>query len=503
MKKLWIICWFVFLPVAMQAQVVRAKSSNSQTNTPSLQWEIPGNQDTILDFKIYRSPHNQDAFEQIKTSQFFNHLGDTLTLGVIDTTLTTKGIWQYYIQIQTPEGTSRNSEILFAHNFGHLAPPEVFNLRTKPVRGEKAIELTWELRNPVTVVTQAIFRSRNFDEGFELVTRLPAEARSYVDQVSRANEPWFYFILIHDFFGYQPPSVRVHGFSTHAETPLRPLEFSALRQGQHVNLNWRKMGDNIFGYQLYRRENNTGDFSPLGAPFYLPGELISATDSLPVSDSVISLEYYCVSISDGYLESVPSDTTLVFFPENILASPPAEVDFSFENEGQIRLFWTTDDPIQGASGYNVYRKVNGNPPVKINTEPIWENTFLDTKIKEQGEITYQVEALNLAGKPSARRTEVSLENQLRQTRLVLSCSQAGNNILLQWVPLSLEGVKNLRIMRQTNDDEPALLTTVANESGTYTDNRTTPETAYVYYVIAEMTDGRLIMVNNGVSVSRY
>ncbi len=86
---------------------------------------------------------------------------------------------------------------------------------------------------------------------------------------------------------------------------------------------------------------------------------------------------------------------------------------------------------------------------------------------------------------------------------MLSCSQTGNNILLQWVPLSLEGVKNLRIMRQTNDDEPSLLTTVANQRGTYTDNRTTPETAYVYYVIAEMTDGRLIMVNNGVSVSRY
>lgn len=263
------------------------------------------------------------------------------------------------------------------------------------------------------------------------------------------------------------------------------------------------MSDNIFGYQLYRRENNTGEFSPLGAPFYLPGELISATDSLPVPDSVISLEYYCVSISDGYLESVPSDTILVFFPEHILASPPAEVDYSFEAEGQIRLFWTTDDPIQGASGYNVYRKVNGNTPVKLIAEPVWENTFLDTSINEIGNVTYQVEALNLAGKPSARRTEVSLENHLRQTRLVLSCRQAGDNILLHWVPLSLEGIKNLRILRQIDNDEPALLTTVANERGTYTDNRTTPETNYVYYVIAEMNDGRQIMVNNGVSVNRY
>jgi hypothetical protein len=65
----------------------------------------------------------------------------------------------------------------------------------------------------------------------------------------------------------------VHGISHYAEKPFPPEDFTASGSTENITLSWRKVGENIFNYRLYRRFNQTGRFFPTGEPFFIPGSL--------------------------------------------------------------------------------------------------------------------------------------------------------------------------------------------------------------------------------------
>ena len=502
MKKLIFIYLLLGLSATLQAQHIKAYKSSSQTDTPNLEWIITDIQDTISEPDIFRAPHDAQSFEQIETQTYFFNSADTLLVGIIDTTLTQKGVWKYYIRIPLPGKDNINSDMMFAHNMGYLAPPEAYNLQTHSVGDRNAIELNWEVRNPATILSQSIYRSRSYEDGYELIARLAADTRSYIDQVDRANEAWFYFILIHAYFGYQPPSARIHGLSTYAEAPLTPFGFTAIKNGKDVVMNWEKTSENTFSYRIYRRENGKDRFYPVGEAFYLPGDHLSRTDSNVINDSIISLEYYCTAISDGYIESLPTDTAYLYFPENIVVIPPVELDYVLEPDGQIRLLWTAADIFSNIIGYNLFRLDNNGNAIKLNAEPITENSFLDKPKAQEEIIRYQVESLNPGNKPSAIRTSVEVEIVLPHHQLVLSCTQKEDAVLLEWIPLKLDGIKQLQILRQNNGKEAEIIAHISNTISSYTDRQITAKTTYVYSVIAEMEDGQLILVNSGVVVRK-
>ncbi len=74
----------------------------------------------------------------------------------------------------------------------------------------------------------------------------------------------------------------------------------------------------------------------------------------------------------------------------------------------------------------------------------------------------------------------------------LSCLSQGMD------PRSQEGIKTLQIYRQKYEAELSLLSRVENTRGTYTDSRAVAGETYIYMVTAEMNDGRVVRVNDGV-----
>ena len=500
MKK--IILLTVLLPALLQAQEIKGLWSQSEGNYPQLSWVAVGVIDST-GFDVFRAEHGSEAFARIIPWRGVGLVGDSITFMVTDTTLVEQGIYQYYIAAPTPDGRLVRSDILYAHNMGYLAPPHIVRFTASGVAEQKAIQLRWKLSNPATVVSQALFRSRNFDDGYEWVTRLPASADSYIDPVPRANEPWFYFIVIQDFFGYQPPSVRVHGFTTYAEKPYAPLDVAWEVDGEDIRLTWRRVGDNIFGYRIHRRIDGRGDFLPVGGPFYVPGKTVDFLDHQAAGPGREMLEYYVVSVSDGYLESTPSDTVTILLLHNASVSPPHEVDWVVDAEGNTMLLWPPADDHAAVAGYNIFRSVDDSDPVQLNTGTRVDNFFVDRERLVHGHIRYWVEAVNRGGRPSDRRTEVSLERPAPRKKLVLSCRQDQAGIVLEWAPLNMDGPHKLLIFRQQEDEEPLLLARVAQEQGTYTDTETAAGKSYIYVVMLEMDDGTLIMAHDGVIVNRF
>ena len=142
--------------------------------------------------------------------------------------------------------------------------------------------------------------------------------------------------------------------------------------------------------------------------------------------------------------------------------------------------------------------------MKLNADqiPVSINYFTDTTADRWKHYQYSVESVNHAGVPSAMRTSATFLSDPVDLVLLLSATQEKSGITLQWAALSDPNIVKLHIYRQTGDDAPVKLITKTNESGSWTDKKTTPGASYIYTVSAEYKHGTIITVNDGLLVQR-
>jgi len=297
MKKILFILALFAAPLWSSAQYVIAYRSVSELNRPELTWF---SQDKSLkpEFEVFRAPVGSTAFAAVPTLRRNSSGGDTLFFHVIDTTLTVKGLYQYFIKVRKDNDSLALSEVMYGHNMGALPSPQVISFTAKSAKDRKALILDWKLNYGFTVKVLALFRSRHYDREFELVALIPPDTTHFVDIVQVSNEPYFYFFQIRDFFGYQIPSVVVHGICTYAEKPYPPqnLRFAIARD--HVELSWKSVGKNITGYRVYKSYMDQGIFMQAGPTIPVTDSMAMFTDTAVRIAGKLSARYYVVTLSD-------------------------------------------------------------------------------------------------------------------------------------------------------------------------------------------------------------
>lgn len=500
MKKSAIILFIILIPAVLKAQQIFGVRSLSEGAYPEMRWAQKGRVDSAS-FTVYRAHTGSIDYNQIKTIQFISFSHDSVFYRVIDTTLTTKGLFQYFIET-TSGGMPIRSEILFGHNLGYIPAPAVVNFTAHAVKEFKALQLNWKLSNTLTVKSISLFRSTSYDKDYSLIATLPAEAVSYTDNITRANEPYFYFILINDFFGYQIPSVRIHGISDYAEIPYPPQQFTAKLSGKVVTFTWKGVGSDIIGYRLYRSAGAGHKYFPVNQRIPYTGENTTVTDTITETDKS-PLYYYAVSVSDGYLESNTTDTIAIDLSRFKPVSPPAEADFTLDSTGRVMLMWTSQISNPAIKGYNVYRETSEKAFEKINRNlvPVAFNFFTDESLTGYGLFRYAIEAVNDAGEKSVVRTYVDVNRPAPVIHLVISAVQTATGIELSWQPLGEISIKKLAFYRQTGESEPVLAGKADNISSKFTDTRFTPGSTALYFVVAEPMQGEPFVVNDGILVN--
>jgi hypothetical protein len=500
MKKILFILALFAAPLWSAAQYVIAYRSVSELNKPELTW-FSLDKSLKPEFEVFRAPVGSTAFVTVPTLRRNSSGGDTLFFHVIDTTLTVKGLYQYFIKVRKDNDSLALSEVMYGHNMGALPSPQVISFTAKSATDRKALILDWKLNYGFTVKVLALFRSRHYDRGFELVALIPADTTHYVDIVQVSNEPYFYFFQIRDFFGYQIPSVVVHGICTYAEKPYPPQNLKSETVRDHVELSWKSVGKNITGYRVYKSYSDPGIFMQAGPTIPVADTTVVFADTAVHNAGKLSARYYVVTLSDGNLESNHTDTLTVDLPWNLVISPPDEVDYTIDSTGAVRLFWTAADPLSGVDRYNVYRSADGITFTKISTDSLGpaDNTFADPA-PARGRIWYSVESVSVAGKASPLRTMITVERPLTAFHLVVSAEQNGANIDLTWADTGIPGLDAFYVYRKTGEGNAELMAMVKPGSGSWSDTGVAAGNDYLYTVVAEFTDGKRIIVNDGVLV---
>ncbi len=504
-----ILCFCILLtPLLMQGQVIKGLRSDNTGQFPRLEWYSAVKPDTTV-CRVFRGSVDKEDFVKVLPQYYIKVNTDTTFYVVFDTTLTRPGIYRYYIDVPGKRDTI-HSEILFGQTPGFTKIPYIEIFTANPAKGKKAIRLEWKLNDTRTVQGLALFRSRNYKDGYELIARLEPDAEFFEDPVERSNEPWFYFLQIRDFFGYQPPSVRIHGFSTYASVPLPPQEMSAVVVDGKVLLRFRKVGDDVIGCNVYRREGDKSQYLMVARKDVTASEWYELKDTVPFAPQVRELFYYATAIGDGYLESHPGDTLWVNMSGLLEVSPPAGLMVMTDDQGYPMLIWNQMADNPSVAGFNVYRtadqgrKAELQQPVMLNKTLIHYslNHFTDSTAGLEGEFLYEVESVNQQGKPSSLRSGARIDIVPEIPALILVASQDEGGITLSWQGLTDPDIEKLHIYRRKGEGQPELVASKPNNTGTWTDTKTVSGTSYSYFVEAEKSSGKKIIVNQGVLVRR-
>lgn len=500
----WLFCIYgCVVPALSWGQAIHSLQSVNESRFPEISWHSKIFQDSA-DFQIYRSGMENTDFIPITTLHGKYAKGDSLIYWIVDTTLTREALYRYFITVPYSLDTLTRSDVMYGHNMGVLPSPRVVSLHARSAEEKKAIHLEWKLNYSFTVNIISLYRSSNYEDGYELVAHLPGDAESYTDPVEVSNEAYFYFLLIHDYFGYQSPSVRVHGIAKYSEKPIPPQNFSIVMEDQQAGLYWEKTGGNIIGYRVYRKSTDFGSYFPLTGIIPESGNKGTYLDTTVRHFQNRHLQYYVVSISGGFSESNPTDTLEVYIPGEIIKAPPAECDYVIDTSGYTMLIWTSQETDAEVKGYNVYCSANKQEKIKLNSAliPYHRNFFTDEKNTGTGEFLYEIETVSITNTPGITRAGRIVHRHEEALQLILTLKRDGKGILITGAPIDRNDIKHIVLYRQTGLGKPIEVAKLLPHTITYTDVNVKPGELYQYIAIARFNNNETQMLNNGVLI-RY
>jgi hypothetical protein len=477
------------------AQTLSVRETVSRDESPTVVWQTVRPLDT-LDFRIFRASVRDRKFIEIHTMHYVQpaDTGDTLFLYMTDTTLTKKGLYLYYAEVLR-DGRQVVSATALAHNLGLIDVPQVLRFSATPLTDRKAVHLSWTLSDTVTVATLTLYRSGQYAEGYEKVADLAPADTGYTDVIPRANEPWFYFLEIRNYFGGTTRSVRTPAFATFREKPFPPQDVTMSAGEDSVVFDWRNVGNNIIGFRVYRSADER-PFLPVSGlqPAGPAGGHYADKDS--VMRKAYHLRYILRNVSDGFVESNITDTFEVYIPEHQSVYPPAQLDHVPDAAGHTRLLWMPDD--RGfIIGYNVYVTGPSGDTAKLNSSLLTTNAFTDTLYRAPGQYVYLVEGVGMKGKRSERRARTVVEVLPPRIEVLLDLQRDTTGLRISWKRPAGGAVERLELYRQTGSEKPVLLKAFsAAADGTYTDSGVTPGKVYLYRMTAILPDGTKVPLDD-------
>jgi len=219
------------------------------------------------------------------------------------------------------------------------------------------------------------------------------------------------------------------------------------------------------------------------------GEAPAAGEGAPVA--VPPRYLYAVQVVDGHGQS----SALSAVQEIQLAPPPAApLHLKVETaEGEVRLAWDSGAPDAKGELFNIYRRPAAQeeePLVPLNTAPLSERTYVDTRFTYGETYRYSVRAL-LHPPPPLRESVPCDEVEARPLDVFapkaptgLAAAVEGQAIKLYWFPNSEADLHGYRVYRREAKGEFQPIGDVGAAETSFADTTAARGVRYYYVVTA-------------------
>lgn len=316
-----------------------------------------------------------------------------------DTTLRKNpGIYQYRLQISATQ-TVLKEEKAFAYAFAADEIPVAVDFDAKNTKGTKNINLSWKIANNYLLSNITIERSRKQDGSFTPVATLNQTDSIFVDQVSDANEPYFYRLGMENVINGKIYYAAVaHVIPQFAIVPLSVSNVKAAQVRERIALSWENQDDKANGFYILKRAGKQDTFLLASAKIMKnSAHKYQWTDSASTLVNNEMYQYSIVAESNSFDKSKPSDTVTVAFSRSTPSlSPPQRLQVVTANDTTYNLVWQVDSLRQNEiAGYAVFKKNAGSTVFKILADGVVTSNINYVAIpRPKNGDTYQVRAVN-------------------------------------------------------------------------------------------------------------
>jgi fibronectin type 3 domain-containing protein len=467
----------------------------------------------MITCKIFRSYYLRSGYEEINAQpSFLTRNGKTIAT-FVDNTVSPKVPYSYILlPVDAAGNVGDFSPELRAFNVPEKSiQPSVTNFRTASVETEKAIKLSWTLKNKQNITSVDIFKGDIFDGNYIKIASLQGTDSVYMDHAVRPIETYYYTIKLNGNFEESPVSPRVPGILKASNKNLfPPQDLRAAQRGNQVKLRWKKNEPDTRAYYVYRATAPSGKFQQITPAIVNDSTYVSYIDNLPVTANPVNYVYAVADENTSYAIGPRSNPVMVYM-QNAELPIPYDVVVRRNSAGYPQVIWPNmqkNSPVVG--GYALYRR-STTPDGKIADTlkklaaylPAKVNQFTDSTAQQGRTYYYSVRTINNGGdnqsSPSLEAGFTIAEdvpNPVANIRVFA----AGKSIILKWDNPMGEAIKSVKVLRATEGKQPAEIAALNAASENYTDKDVAAGSVYYYCFVVENSKGKTSYMTQPVGI---
>ncbi|MFW9780269.1 MAG: fibronectin type III domain-containing protein [Candidatus Heimdallarchaeota archaeon] len=346
----------------------------------TLTWSLPSDDggSPIIEYVVYRGT---------SPSGPFSNVGNSTTLGYIDSTAVNGITYWYNVTAINAEGEGPSS-------FQQSATPATVPtapLNPQVIPGNSQISVSWEAPaddGGSTIIRYRVYR--RITSGSFLNIQNVTGTTSYLDSSVTNGIKYFYVIVAVNGEGESVASGEVS--TTPLAVPSSPRSLNVVYTVPKVTLSWIAPlddgGTSIVQYRIYRSTSSGGPYTNLANTTLLSFDDVSTTKGITY--------YYAVSADNSLGESIKSSEAII--TPTTKPSPPESLYASLDSNNYVILLWNTPSDTGGLpiSSYQIYRsETSGGPYTSIGST--MSVSYTDSSVLSGTTYFYVIRAVNSQG----------------------------------------------------------------------------------------------------------
>ena len=447
---------------------------------------------SLYTVRIMRQNYMQSDFIQLPEVAGLSYRNDSLLAWAIDTLVQKKAIYQYFaVPYDIYGNPGYPSDTIRITNLIYTPEALIMGMHTQSLTEENAIEITWKCEIPVFLRSIDIYRSTDYDKGYERIGSAAPKDTAFIDGAVKPIVSYYYYLVVNNAYGRSERSARISGMLEANSDAIAPFDLKVKTETGRVVLSWRKPTGDTRGYYIMRSENSGETYRQISNLIITDTAKVVFIDSL-VNVRTTTLAYAVKSENTSY--RISDMTEPVHASPTLLIPLAAPLNARAIYRDDMALVTWDDATIfdNNVSSYNVYRKTldtDGSDlsDYKLLPETVYNhrlNYCEDKTISEGMNYAYSVESVGLKDSRSAMSIpaliRIPIFWPLSIVNLVAHKTEAGNYI--EWQRTMQDNIKEYKIYRLVEENEPQLLATLSSDITSYTDNIDSSEESYFYTV---------------------
>ena len=464
-------------------------SSEVVNQSVLVEWIVDSQKDMKL-INVYRAFFGTQDFKKIKSDKGYYTDKKGLHLIAIDTTTEKSSLYKYYIQpVDLYGNAGEKSEIITA---GKLQTENLVPLSSLHVveLEDYKIKLSWKLNKSAIASNIQIWRSDNYDDGYEQIINLPPDTSAYIDHIPQASENYYYYLKINGGTHQEFKSAKIAAMIKNNSNKLPPaknVEGKPIKEGVEVSWDYDEPYTN--GFYVYRSTASVEKFHQISNLIPVSKKRTYTFKDIDKNIKAGAMYRYTIRAeNDAYTLGKFSDTIHVISGKKPALESPQQLK-TIWRDGVVELYWKDmRETSEYLLGYKVYRKgSNGTFKFMDNdTLKAFKNYFNDKKVSEGQTYTYQISAIDFYGSESATSLSATINIPKKKTILGTpnkpTVYKNSNGVVISWNQIASEAIQSIKIYRSEANGRAKVIKTVTANDESYTDTSVKKDTLYYYKI---------------------